>query len=243
MILVLSPHLDDAVFSCGGYLAMLDVPATVVTCFTRSDARPTGFALACQRDKGLPDSVDYMALRRAEDLEAVRILGVAARHLDLPEAPHRGYHSATDLFGGIHDDDRTVTGELIRSIGRLVAKLRPQRILFPFGAGAHVDHLQVIEAVNYLKVSDRQLNVLQYFDQPYANKYPGRYGLGEAKMMDFTRVHGTCGPAPFRIRLPDEIVDTKMRACAAYLTQVPFQFGSEEGMRQLLGDEEYFCGQ
>ena len=76
--LALSPHLDDAAFSCGGTLARLAAAGwrvTLCTAFTRSVPDPTGFALACQLDKGLGPEVDYMALRRAEDDAACAALG------------------------------------------------------------------------------------------------------------------------------------------------------------------------
>ena len=75
--LALSPHLDDAAFSCGGTLAALAAEGwevVVATLFTASVEAPTGFALACQTDKGLPADADYMAIRRAEDAEACRRL-------------------------------------------------------------------------------------------------------------------------------------------------------------------------
>ncbi|MFD0936889.1 PIG-L deacetylase family protein, partial [Methylobacterium trifolii] len=109
--LALSPHLDDAVFSCGGTLATLaDAGWRVVmaTLFTASVPEPRGFALACQLDKGLGPEVDYMALRRAEDLEAAGILGVATEHLPFREAPHRGYASAQALFSETRADDAVV---------------------------------------------------------------------------------------------------------------------------------------
>ena len=65
--LALSPHLDDAAFSAGGTLhalARAGWRVVVATVFTRSVPDPQGFALACQLDKGLDASVDYMALRR-----------------------------------------------------------------------------------------------------------------------------------------------------------------------------------
>ena len=68
--LALSPHLDDAVFSCGGTLARLAGAGwrvVVATLFAASVPDPTGFALACQTDKGLAPDVDYLALRRDED--------------------------------------------------------------------------------------------------------------------------------------------------------------------------------
>ena len=57
--LVLSPHLDDAAFSCGGLMALLADAGwrvCMATAFTRSVHPAEGFALACQLDKGLaPD--------------------------------------------------------------------------------------------------------------------------------------------------------------------------------------------
>ena len=75
--LALSPHLDDAAFSCGGTLARLAGAGwrvVVATAFTATVPEPSGFALACQLDKGLAPEVDYMALRRDEDAAAMRAL-------------------------------------------------------------------------------------------------------------------------------------------------------------------------
>ena len=103
--LILSPHLDDAVFSCGGLMAQLVDSGwctVMATAFTATVLPVTGFPLACQLDKGLSAEVDYMALRREEDRRAASVLGVQdVRWLDLPEAPHRGYGSAPELFGEI----------------------------------------------------------------------------------------------------------------------------------------------
>lgn len=107
-VLAVSPHLDDAAFSVGGTLAALAAAGhevTAVTCLTASVPDPTGFALACQLDKGLGADMEYMALRRAEDTAAMAVLGATPVHLDLPEAPHRGYGSAPELFAGPRPDD------------------------------------------------------------------------------------------------------------------------------------------
>ena len=82
--LAISPHLDDAVFSAGGTLAHLATAGwrvVMATVFTASVPEPKGFALACQLDKGLSPEVDYMGLRRDEDLTAADELGVEAVHL------------------------------------------------------------------------------------------------------------------------------------------------------------------
>ena len=210
----LSPHLDDAVFSAGGTIARLlddGWRCRVVTVFTRSVPGPTGFALACQTDKGLAADVDYMALRRAEDAAACRTLGVPAEdivHLDLPEAPHRGYTSAADLFAGMHDDDRPTT---VAVAGAVRPFVDADRVYLPLGLGDHVDHLHVIAAAEELGVGTHR-----WQDTPYANR---------------------CPPGTLTQGQPVDIAATlgrKLDACAAYVTQLPFQFGGEPAMREVL---------
>ena len=131
-VLALSPHLDDAAFSAGGTLARLaraGHAVTVATVFTESVSRPAGFALRCQTDKGLAPDADYMAIRRAEDLAACARLGAEALHLDLPEAPHRGYDSPEALFAGVHSADRHTWRDVLTALRALVsaraARARP----------------------------------------------------------------------------------------------------------------------
>ena len=211
--LALSPHLDDVAFSCGGLLAVLaDAGWRVVmtTAFTRSVPDPAGFALACQTDKGLEPEVDYMALRRAEDAKAAAILDVAdVRWLDLPEAPHRGYHSAPALFGPVVDGD-DVWQPLAELLRGMLAELQPELVLAPQGLGGHVDHRQMIRAV--LAAGARQALAF-YRDTPYAIRNPGAVpdaGLAECRSC---RVGVAAG------------LDRKVAASCAYASQVGFQFG------------------
>ncbi|CAH1000436.1 hypothetical protein LEM8419_01589 [Neolewinella maritima] len=239
MILVLSPHLDDAVFSCGGLLATLaSERVLVVTCFTRSMADPQGFALACQLDKGLSAEVDYMALRRAEDVQALELLGVHHHHLDLPEAPHRGYHSATELFGAIHADD-TVGEELQQQLALVVHEYRPLTILYPLGAGNHVDHQQVVRVAENIRSQHEQVDFIQYYDQPYTHRHPLQHpDLQQAAAWRPTQ---SLPPrAAVRFALDAPLLERKYAACRAYTTQVGYQFKDERGMQTLLGDREYF---
>ncbi|MGW7097713.1 PIG-L family deacetylase [Streptomyces sp. NPDC054874] len=143
-----SPHLDDAVFSAGGVLALLSRAGwhvRVITCFTASVDHPGPFALSTQLDKGLPADVDYTAVRRAEDCAAQQRLGLLPPiHLPLPEAPHRGYNSARELFTPPHADD-TVAAELQ---GLLQPHLLPaDLVLAPQALGDHVDHVITAQAV------------------------------------------------------------------------------------------------
>jgi LmbE family N-acetylglucosaminyl deacetylase len=215
-VLAVSPHLDDAAFSVGGTLAALTDAGhevTVVTCLTASVPAPTGFALACQLDKGLGPDVDYMALRRAEDVAAMAVLGATPVHLDLPEAPHRGYASAPDLFAGVHPGD-----EVWRDVAARLAVLDADLWLAPQGLGGHVDHLQVGRAV-----ADLGRPVLWWRDSPYVLRRPDA-------------VPGAALPGGLSpVQLPQD-ADRRADACACYRSQLGFQFGGEPAMRAALAE-------
>jgi LmbE family N-acetylglucosaminyl deacetylase len=213
-ITAVSPHLDDAAFSVGGTLAVLaaaEHEVTVVTCFTASVPDPAGFALACQLDKGLPADADYMALRRAEDDAAMALLGATPLHLPLPEAPHRGYTSAPDLFAGVHDGD-----EVWRDVAAALEDLTADLWLAPQALGGHVDHLQVLRAVAAL---DRP--VLWWRDSPYVLRDPAA-------------VPGPDLPGGLAEVRPPQDLHRRADACACYATQLGFQFGGVDGMRTTL---------
>lgn len=213
-VLAVSPHLDDAAFSVGGTLAALSAAGhevTVVTCFTATVPDPAGFALACQLDKGLPADADYMALRRAEDAAAMDELGVRPVHLPLPEAPHRGYGSAPELFAGVHDGD-----DVWRAVLAELRHLDADLWLAPQALGGHVDHLQVLRAVAAL---DRP--TLWWRDSPYVLREPAA-------------VPGPDLPGGLaELELPQD-PDRRADACARYATQLGFQFGGAEAMRAAL---------
>ncbi len=209
-VLALSPHLDDAAFSCGGLLAVLRDAGwrtVVATVFTRSVANPQGFALACQLDKGLDASIDYMALRRAEDAIALAALDAEPRWLDFAEAPHRGYDSAAALFGPMHD---AAWQDITPAIRSLLEELGPDLVLSPSGMGSHVDHRQVIQAVLPLVPADRHAF---YRDTPYAIRNPAG-----------PRHVCTSGLAEMAVDISAGL-DRKVAAASAYTSQIGFQFG------------------
>ena len=223
--LALSPHLDDAAFSCGGTLAKLARSGwrvVVATLFTRSVPHPQGFALACQVDKGLGPEVDYMALRRAEDVAAMLALGVEAPvHVSLPEAPHRGYHSAKALFEPPLDEDG-IGRDLQAAVASLLSAHAPNLVLAPQAIGGHVDHVQVVRALDGVVCP-----VLWWRDFPYV-------------------VRTAAPPEPFGAIMagkPERSVDAdpadrdaKEAACLAYASQLGFQFGGADGARSRLSE-------
>ena len=210
--LFLSPHLDDVAFSCGGLLAQLGDAGwrtAMVTAFTATVLPATGFALACQTDKGLFPDIDYMALRREEDRVAAAILGVSdLLWLGLPEAPHRGYSSAPALFGAVADGDE-VWRPLAARILTLIEELRPDLVLAPQGLGNHVDHRQMIRAV--LHAAPRQLAF--YRDTPYAIRNP-----------DAVPYATDSAARDCAVGIADGL-ERKIAASCRYASQIGFQFG------------------
>lgn len=220
-VVAISPHLDDAAFSVGGLLAAHARGGdriTIVTCFTGNVAQPTGFALACQLDKGLAPDVDYMALRRAEDLAACAVIGATAIHLPLLEAPHRGYASAPALFAARRDDDGMLA-PLTAALAGHIDALAPDLLLGPLAVGNHVDHWLVRDALVAIGAP-----VLLWEDWPYLTRSAER----------------PREPVRQRHTLSDEDRAARTAMCAAYTTQLGFQFGSVERMRGAIAqiDEE-----
>lgn len=224
LAVAVSPHLDDAVFSAGATIRALVTAGwrvRVVTCFTSSVGDPSPFALSTQLDKGLGADVDYMAVRRDEDTAACGVLGAEPVHLPLPEAPHRGYTSARDLFAGVHDDDRIADD--------LRAALAPHLngadvVLAPQAIGDHADHRVVVDVVAALA-----RRVLWWRDTPYVLRRPDAapwvgVPAGPEQALDIAA------------HLP-----IKIAAARCYHTQHSFQFGGaqhvEPQLRELAAGE------
>ena len=220
--LFVSPHLDDAVFSAGGLAGLLadrGWTTVLVTAFTRSVVPATGFALACQLDKGLAPDVDYMAMRRSEDREAASLLGFSeTRWLDLLEAPHRGYETPLALFGDVHPRD-SIRIPLAALFVGLAAEFKPALIVVPQGLGNHVDHQQVIAAALACFRGDR---VAFYRDTPYAIRQPEARPVASIAW---------CERSVIRI---DTAISRKIAAAQAYASQIGFQFGGAAPLSRAL---------
>ena len=225
--LFLSPHLDDVAFSCGGTLLRLtgDPRWRVVLCtiFTASVPDPQGFALRCQTDKGIPAETDYMALRRTEDEAYAAFANVhESQRWGYREAPHRGYESPADLFAGVRGDD-AVWEPLCDDLAALDSWVEPDLVFAPQGLGNHVDHLQTIRATLAVWPVER---VAWYRDTPYAIREPGARPAGLLRLEEDLFL---C-----RVPLPSTVLERKIAGCALYASQIGFQFGGEDALREKL---------
>ncbi len=220
--LFLSPHLNDAALSCGGLAARLSAQGwrvTFATLFTASVPNPQGFALHEQTSKGVPPHVDYMALRRREDVEAARHLSVSrVVHLPLPDASHRGYAGPEALLGGILPYDE-IDQPLADHLRRLAEEERPDLILAPQAVGGHVDSRMVLRAVRQARLP----SVHAFWrDVPFVM----RRGAAPAQEMP---------DAPWEVAV--EVTDflrQRVQACSAYRSQLGHLFGGEARMAETI---------
>jgi LmbE family N-acetylglucosaminyl deacetylase len=125
-LVIISPHLDDAVLGCG--LLMLAQPgATVVTVFAGNPpAYPTAMRYWDVQGGFGPDD-DVMATRRDEDRTALGHVGATPHHLDFIEHTYNA-------------GDRPVAPDVIAPVlGAAIRALDPTAVLVPFGL-ANPDH-------------------------------------------------------------------------------------------------------
>lgn len=155
-LLVISPHLDDAVFSCGGLIKLVrDV--TVFTVF--SGDPPLGQPmLEWDRQCGFEPGTNVMDRRRDEDAQALRMLGaIPLWGAELQE----GYRTEP------LDDQRLTT-----LIFETVVHVDPTHVLIPLGL-VHHDHKAVSTAAIAALRPSPLAQVILYADKPYAQRHPG----------------------------------------------------------------------
>jgi LmbE family N-acetylglucosaminyl deacetylase len=156
VILFLSPHLDDAAFSCAGRI-LSEVRkgnrVIVATVFSH-----------CGDDK---ENVVLYERRRDEDCRAGKILGAEMIWLGSLDAPFRSayYNSFQRIVFGRHRRDQGSVAEVAQVIGGLSRQLTPARIYCPLGVGTHIDHRLVHEAARLNRLDGQ---VVFYEDRPYA---------------------------------------------------------------------------
>jgi LmbE family N-acetylglucosaminyl deacetylase len=212
-VLILSPHYDDAVYSCGGMIYEFVQKGEAVVILTVMAGFP---------DYPLPDSPIVRELnkrwelgdenpvleRRKEDEAAAKILGARSRYLDIPDCIYRTvngealYPSEESLWGPVHPKDPALSALANLDLGD------PSLIYAPLAAGRHVDHQLVRDWA--LKLQSEGQHVLFYQDYPYMRK---REAIDEA-LGHFGKMQA------YAIMLSEAAMQAKIAAMAAYASQI-----------------------
>ena len=167
----LSPHLDDAVFSCGGVIyqqTSSGEEVLVVTIFAGDpvDGQLSPYAQSLHERWGIDQA--SVESRRQEDIRACARLGAQYLHLSFPECIYRFglnrapyYVSDEALFGEVHPEE----GELQEHIASKLSEVcsGEPSVYVPIAYGGHVDHQLVRGAVSSIKIKPHY-----YKDFPYA---------------------------------------------------------------------------
>ena len=148
-VVVVSPHLDDAVLSAWRVLAGRR-GVEVLTCFAGYPPQDAAMGSWEVATGGLQGRA-AVAARRHEDRAALALSDSGVTHLDLPDAQYRR-------------DDTGVVDNLAELLGpRLRGR---EEVWLPAGIGGHVDHCATRDAV--LAASDASSRRMLYADLPYA---------------------------------------------------------------------------
>jgi len=163
-IVVVSPHLDDAVLSLGGLIgreAAAGKRVEVWSCFTAGPALDS--IPPAQRVFG-----DY-SVRRAEDERALAVLGAGHPWLDRPERIWRAPPLARTLHV-FHTPPKMDDFSELRTIRAAIGELIESRaqIYAPLAVGHHVDHVEVALAALRELLVRGAFDRVRFYEDPYA---------------------------------------------------------------------------
>jgi LmbE family N-acetylglucosaminyl deacetylase len=202
---ILSPHLDDAVWST---FALLAGPGDVVvaTVFAGIPDGPPGWWDA---QCGITDSAEHVRARRHEDAAVLSSLGRTAVHLDLLDGQYR--------------EERTPPEEVVEALSGAVSKV--SRVYAPTGIG-HPDH-EIVRDAGVL-LSRAGLPVTLYTDYCYCTRegwptWVADDGRPEADEQWRAAIGDIVGEDALRSprvqRLTDGESEQKLEAMKGYVTQ------------------------
>lgn len=153
-VLAVSPHLDDAVFSCGALLATCR-PAVVATVFA-GEPEQRDVVTSWDSSCGFINAHHAMQARRQEDRMALGILDARPVHLSFLDAQYGHSPDPRDVRHAVHE---------------VIAREKPETVLIPLGL-FHSDHILVAEAMMSLRRDWPDVRWVAYEDALYRRK-PG----------------------------------------------------------------------
>ncbi|TDC32396.1 PIG-L family deacetylase [Kribbella albertanoniae] len=215
-ILMVSPHLDDAVLSVGATVAALVDQGRDVTICTVFAGEPTPpfseFADAFHTMCGLGD--DAVPRRRQEDLEATGILRARSLHLPFLDSIYRldAIDSFAFLFEAPAND--ALVEEIAQSIHKSFGDEWPAELWTCAAFGDHVDH-RITRAAVARVAREHNLKLVLWEDFPYAAGQAHSAAGRPVSVPDVTPAH----------------LQQKLDAVARYPSQLAMLYDAERDWR------------
>lgn len=230
MHLFLSPHLDDAVLSCGGTIHQLTQRGQAVTILT---------VMAGDPPDPLPDSPIVrelhtrwqigetpVAVRRQEDIAAAQVLGAKVIHQTIPDCIYRTvngqpiYVDNPGLFGAVHPKDPAH-----KQLAQITFASGITTLYAPLGVGNHVDHQLVRDWA--LEIAQQQPDIaLKFYEEyPYSD---------DTIAIDSALSHFTVHLLPEYVALTDADIQAKIAAVTCHQSQISTFWADTAQMAQAI---------
>jgi LmbE family N-acetylglucosaminyl deacetylase len=218
----LSPHFDDAVFSCGGWIWEQAHAGTPVEIWTICAGDPPDGPLSrearhCHRVWGTGTAQETVALRRLEDQAANQAIRAAWRHLTLPDCIYRLSPRGEPLYPeAVNVSPHVLEFGLDQAIAaEIQAGLEIEdQVICPLAIGGHVDHRLTRAAAAHLGRP-----IWYYADLPYLFRHPSALSPVVEGMRSALHPISPRGLAIW------------MGGIAAHASQILMQFTSEADMQ------------
>jgi LmbE family N-acetylglucosaminyl deacetylase len=226
--LYLSPHLDDAILSCGGLIHAQRQAGERVGVLSLCAGLPDPgirSALARHYESAWSESGDGVGLRLAENAAVLSSWGVEGWECGTPDAIYRPggeapyYQSRTDLFREPHLEDVASLLPVWEERVRCLAEEGESLLLYaPLGVGNHVDH----ELVRRLgqRMGEAGWRVWFYEDYPYVELEADGVKAAQARF----------GTHRWTSRIVPIDVKAKIEALRGYHTQLGRVFGCDSDL-------------
>jgi len=215
-LLVFSPHMDDAVFSCADLIAR-HPGAEVATVFA---AAPEGYAGLTPWDAaaGFHGASQAIAWRRDEDRTALSLLRARPRWLPFCDAQYEATPSRESLQA---------------ALAQLLRETAPNTVLLPAGL-FHSDHVLLHDALLAVRAEERPgVNWLMYEEALY-RRIPG---LLQQRLAQLQRDGIAATPLAFP---PPHEPALKQRAIACYASQLRALAEAANGCADVFAPERYW---
>jgi LmbE family N-acetylglucosaminyl deacetylase len=228
----LSPHLDDAVLSCGGLIhqqAMADQRPLVITLFAGEPPRDAALSDFAQSVHARwEDQAELVPTRWAEDQAALATLRADYLRLSYPDCIYRGrehegewyYASEQAIFGEVHSAEGQLPAELATTLTTYIPPDEGVTLYAPLTVGNHVDHQLTFAAALILREQDWQVRF--YEDYPYVETE----GALAAALAARGAEHWQSAVTP----LDDDDIAAKIRAITCYESQLGVLFDAAEAI-------------
>lgn len=167
----LSPHLDDSVLSCGGFIYERVQLGDQVEIWTICAGNPPKGALtpfAHSLHRRWKTTRNAPSIRRAEDISACKRIGAVPRHFNVPDCIYRKNPVTGEPIIQEDEDIQQPLGEsqaaLILKLKKKLAAVLPAeaRVVSPLAIGNHIDHQLTRRAADGL-----QIPLWYLIDYPY----------------------------------------------------------------------------